>query len=102
MRGEASAFSGFVEDMKATAVEDEIKRAAGRRRSEKVQCREAAGQIATIHFGIGPFDCKRRNIDSEYIETAFSQPNCVRPGARADLERPPRRHAAQSDELNEQ
>ena len=40
--GKARALLGVVEDMKATAVEDEMEPAAGWGRGEKVQCREAA------------------------------------------------------------
>src|SRR5208283_456945 len=39
--GEARALLGFVEHMKAAAIEDEVERAAGRGRGEKVQCPEA-------------------------------------------------------------
>jgi hypothetical protein len=88
--------------MKAPAVEDEGEEAVGRRRGEKIQCREAAAQIAAIHLVAGLFDRERGNIDSEHIEAALRQPNCVRPGARADLERPAWRDGPRRDELDEQ
>jgi hypothetical protein len=47
-------------------------------------------------------DGEWRDIDSEYVETAFGQPNCIRTGARADLKHPAWRDGARSDELDEQ
>jgi hypothetical protein len=65
-------------------------------------CSEAAAQIAAVHFGAGPLDRQRRDIDSEYVETQFGQPNCIRAGPRADLKRRGWRDATRSDELDEQ
>jgi hypothetical protein len=60
----------------------------------KVQCSEAAAQGASLHFGVGSFDGERRNIHSDYVETAFGQPNCIRASTGADLKRRSRRHTA--------
>lgn len=65
------ALLGFIEDMKTTAVEDEVERAIGQRRGEKVQCRKATGQPSLFHFAVRPLDRERRDIDSKDIETAL-------------------------------
>src|SRR4051812_26133859 len=85
LRAEARALLGFVEHVETTAVEDEMERAVGRRRCEKIHCREAAAQFAALHFAAGPFDRERREIDAQHIEAMFRQPNCVGPGPRADF-----------------
>jgi hypothetical protein len=72
---EARALLGFIEDMKTTAVEDEVERAIGQRRGEKVQCRKATGQPSLFHFAVRPLDRERRDIDSKDIETALGNPN---------------------------
>ena len=84
----------FIEDMKATAVEHELEWTAGRRLSLKVQYSEAAAQGASLHFRVGSFDGERRDIDSEYVETVFGEPNCIRAGTGADLKRRSRRDTA--------
>jgi hypothetical protein len=91
----------FIEHMKATAVEDELERAAGRRRSEKVPCSEAAAQNASPHLGMSSFDGERRDIASEYVEATFRHPNCIRTGTRADFKRSAWRDRARSDEIDE-
>jgi hypothetical protein len=84
---EPLSFVRFIKDMKATAVEHELKWTAARTISEKIQSSEAAGQSASRHFGLGSFDSERRNIDPLYVETMFGQPNCVRAGTGADFKR---------------
>ncbi len=102
MRGKALSLSWFIEDVKATTVEHEPERTVRRSRREKVQCSEAAAQIAALHFGAGLFDGERRDINSEYIEAPFGQPNCICAGTRANLKCPGWRDPAGSDELDEQ
>ena len=99
---EPLSLARFIEDMKATAVKHKVERTVGRRSSEYVPCSEAAAERASFKFGVGSFDGERRDIDPEYVETAFGQPNGVRTGSRADLKRTSRRDAARSDELDEQ
>jgi hypothetical protein len=99
--GEPLSLVGFIEHMEATAVEHELEWAVGRRRCEKVACSEAAAQCASLHLGIGSFDGKRRDIDSEYIKTAFCHPNCIRTGTCADLKRRAWRDRARRNELDE-
>jgi hypothetical protein len=92
----------LIEHMKATAVEDEVERAVGRRRSEKVPCSEAAAQSASLYLGVRSFDGDRRDIDSEYVKTAFCHPNCIRAGTGANLKRRTWRDRARCYELDEQ
>jgi hypothetical protein len=87
-RCEARTLAGFIEDVKTSAVKDKVERAIRHRGGEKVQCGEATAQIALPDFGSCLFDRKRRHIDSEYVEAAFGQPNCVRSRTRTDLKRP--------------
>ncbi len=84
---EALSLAWFIEYMEATAVEHELEWAVGRRSGEKVPRSEAAAQCASLHLGLGSLDGERRDIDSEYIETAFCHPNCIRAGACANLKR---------------
>src|SRR6516225_4940478 len=88
--------------MKATAVKHELEWAFGQRRSEEVPCGEAAAQSASLHLVAGSFDGEWRDIDPEYVETAFRHPNCIRAGTRADLKRRTWRDQARSDEFDEQ
>ena len=102
LRREPLSLAWFIEDMKAAAIEDELEGASGWSRGEKVPCREAAAESPSRQFSVGSFDGERRDIDSEYVETAFGQPNGIRTGTRADLKRPCWRDAARSDEPDEQ
>jgi len=75
----------FIEHVEATAVEHKLERPIGRRRGENVPCSKAAAQIASSHFGLGSFDRKWRDIDSEHFETALRHPNRIGAGTGPDL-----------------
>jgi hypothetical protein len=45
----------------------------------------AADRPPSLRHGVGSFDPEWRDIDSEYIETKFRHPNCIRASARSDL-----------------
>jgi hypothetical protein len=95
-------FVWFIKHMKATTVENEPERNAGRSSSEKIQCFKAARQRASVHPGPRSLDRQRRDVDPEYVETAFRHPNCICASTRADLKRRTWLDPARSDELDKQ
>jgi hypothetical protein len=73
-RGKARALLGFIEDMEAAAVENELERPPVRGGGQKVRGGETATETATFQFGVGSFDRKRGDIDAKYVEAALRQP----------------------------
>ena len=76
---------GFIENMEAAAVKNELERPPVRKSGQKVQSGETATETATLQFGVGSFDSKRCDIDAKYVEAALRQPKGIRPCTRADL-----------------
>jgi hypothetical protein len=56
MRGETGALPGSIEYVKTTTVENKIEWAVGRWAGKKVEGCKVAPQIATVPFGLGPFN----------------------------------------------
>jgi hypothetical protein len=100
-RGKTRALLGFIEDMEAAAVKNELVRTPVRGGGQKVQSGETASETATLQFGVGSFDRKRGDIYAKYVEAALRQPKRIRPRTRADLERQGGLNAIRSDELDE-
>jgi hypothetical protein len=94
LRRESLPLVGFIEDVKAAAVKYKLEWTAGRRRREKVQWSEPTAQSVSLRFGLRSFHGERRDIDSEYVESALCQPNGIRSGTGADLKRRNRRNPA--------
>jgi len=93
---------GFVEDMKAAAVKDELEGTAFRSTGQNVQGGEAARQSATIQFFLGPFDRARGDVDTHDVESLLRKVNGFRPLPRSNVEGPRRLNPARRDELNQQ
>jgi hypothetical protein len=99
--GKTRPLFGFIEDVEAATVEDEMEGAIRRVSGEKVQGQETATEIATIQLRHGLFDRKWRNVDTQDLEAALGEPKSVRPcpGANFKCSRGP--NATRSDELNQ-
>src|SRR5580704_12430044 len=102
LRGKTRSLLGFVEDMEAAAVKNELEWPPVRGGCQKVQGGETATETAPLQLGVGSFDRERGDVDAKYVEAALRQPKGVRPRTRADLERPGGLNATRSDELDEQ
>ena len=100
--GEPSALLRFIEDMKAAAIEDEAEWITGRGGDEKIQCCEAAIEIAPVQLCDGSFDRERSDIDSQDVEASLGEPKGIRPRTRANLQRLGWRNATRSDEIDQQ
>jgi hypothetical protein len=87
-RGEKRALLGFIEDMKAAAVKNELEGAFGWGNSKEVQGCETATEMPTIQLRVGSFDRERCDVDATDLEAALREPNRIRARPRADLERP--------------
>ena len=96
------AFLGFIEDMKAAAVKNELEWTLGWGNGKEIQRGETASETATIQFRIGSFDRERGDIDAQDLETALRQPDRIGPCTGANLQRPRGRNATRSDEFDEQ
>jgi hypothetical protein len=99
-RRKTRALLGFIEDMEAAAVKNELERNPVRGAGQKVQGGETATETATLQFGVGSFGRKRGDIDAKYVEVALRQPNGIRPRTRRS--RALGLNATRSDELDEQ
>ena len=86
--GKTRPLLGFIEDMKAAAVKDELERTPGRGAGEKVQSCEAAIEIALVQLRGSSFDRERGDIDAQDVKAALRQPKGIGPRTRADLQRP--------------
>jgi hypothetical protein len=74
-RGKTRTLLGFIEDMEAAAVKDELEGTLRRGGGEKVHGGETATQIATVQLCGGSFGREWGDIDANYVEAALRQPN---------------------------
>ena len=58
--------------------------------------------VPPLYLGLGSLDGERRNVDSQYVETLFRHPDCIRAGTCTDLKSRAWRDHAGFDELDEQ
>jgi len=86
--GEPSALLGFIEDVKAAAIENEMEGTIGLGSGQKIQGCETTTRKPTPQFRVGSFDRQGGDIDAQHVEAALRQPDRIRPRARADLQRP--------------
>ncbi len=93
------SFAFLVEDVKTAAVDDEVKRRAGRRDREKVDDLKPA---QAVRLAPRPIHGDFREVDTQHIEVMLSEKDRVRPSAAADFERPSWRDRTRLDHLDEQ
>jgi len=92
--GETAALFGFIENVKASAVEDKTERTGFRGTGQKVQGGEAARQSAAIQLRGGSFRRARGDVNAQDVEAELREPNGIRPvpapisSARAGRTRP--------------